>query len=224
MWTSCATSRASRRSRRAAADGSLPPKRWARRCRRLWRVMIERCQKATTAAISTIVARSVLGRGVSSAPQFICTDVHLRRAAAQRLRLVNAIGPRGHFDRVSRLLYSEPAQVSGMKFILSHARGTALCARRSPQSSGSQGKYADPRKGFATMYSTRACSTSTRSNTRHKAGARRVMLGSDAPVPIGDPEPRKVITNGNFTDAQKMTCSAKLRKACSGCVPMLVKD
>ena len=29
------------------------------------------------------------------------------------------------------------------------------------------------------------------------------MLGSDAPFPIGDPEPRKVIENAAFTEAQK---------------------
>jgi hypothetical protein len=29
------------------------------------------------------------------------------------------------------------------------------------------------------------------------------MLGSDAPFPIGDPEPEKVIENAGFTEAQK---------------------
>jgi hypothetical protein len=29
------------------------------------------------------------------------------------------------------------------------------------------------------------------------------MLGSDAPFPIGDPEPVKVIWNADFTEAQK---------------------
>jgi aminocarboxymuconate-semialdehyde decarboxylase len=36
-----------------------------------------------------------------------------------------------------------------------------------------------------------------------RAGAERVMLGSDAPFPIGDPEPVKVIRNPDFTEAQK---------------------
>ena len=36
-----------------------------------------------------------------------------------------------------------------------------------------------------------------------KAGAERVMLGSDAPFPIGDPAPKQVIENANFTGAQK---------------------
>jgi hypothetical protein len=29
------------------------------------------------------------------------------------------------------------------------------------------------------------------------------MLGSDAPFPIGDPEPKKVIKNAGFTEAKK---------------------
>ncbi len=36
-----------------------------------------------------------------------------------------------------------------------------------------------------------------------KAGHDRVMLGSDAPFPIGDPEPLKVFDNAAFTPAQK---------------------
>ena len=38
---------------------------------------------------------------------------------------------------------------------------------------------------------------------RSKAGVERVMLGSDAPFPIGDPEPRKVVEAANFTPAQR---------------------
>jgi aminocarboxymuconate-semialdehyde decarboxylase len=36
-----------------------------------------------------------------------------------------------------------------------------------------------------------------------KAGVERVMLGSDAPFPIGDPEPLKVFTGAKLSDAQK---------------------
>jgi aminocarboxymuconate-semialdehyde decarboxylase len=32
-----------------------------------------------------------------------------------------------------------------------------------------------------------------------KAGAARIMLGSDAPFPIGDPEPKKVVEAANFS-------------------------
>jgi aminocarboxymuconate-semialdehyde decarboxylase len=36
-----------------------------------------------------------------------------------------------------------------------------------------------------------------------KAGSERVMLGSDAPFPMGDPQPRRVIDGANFTDPEK---------------------
>jgi aminocarboxymuconate-semialdehyde decarboxylase len=36
-----------------------------------------------------------------------------------------------------------------------------------------------------------------------KATAARLMLGSDAPFPIGDPEPKKVVDTANFSAADK---------------------
>ena len=36
-----------------------------------------------------------------------------------------------------------------------------------------------------------------------KAGAGRIMLGSDMPFPIGDPEPRKLIEAAQLNDADK---------------------
>ena len=36
-----------------------------------------------------------------------------------------------------------------------------------------------------------------------KVGADKIMLGSDYPFPIGDPEPRAVIESGNFSNEQK---------------------
>ena len=36
-----------------------------------------------------------------------------------------------------------------------------------------------------------------------KVGADKIMLGSDYPFPIGDPQPRNVIESGHFTDEQK---------------------
>jgi aminocarboxymuconate-semialdehyde decarboxylase len=36
-----------------------------------------------------------------------------------------------------------------------------------------------------------------------KAGSDRVMLGSDAPFPIGDPEPTKVVAAAHFSDSDR---------------------
>ena len=67
-----------------------------------------------------------------------------------------------------------------------------------------QGKVADPRKGFATMYfDSCVFDTDTLEYLVNKAGIDRVMLGSDAPFPIGDPEPLKVFANAKLTAAQK---------------------
>ena len=61
-----------------------------------------------------------------------------------------------------------------------------------------------PRKGFATIYfDSCVFDTDSLEYLARKTGAARVMLGSDAPFPIGDPEPLKVIQNAGFTDAQK---------------------
>ena len=148
-------------------------------------------------------AASKLGAAVYLHPMFVCGEPRLND-----YDLVNAIGRLVDTSiAVSRLLYSgHLLKFTGMKFILSHG-GAALpyaLGRLARAHQASQGKYADPRKGFATMYfDSCVFDVDSLEYLAQKAGARRVMLGSDAPFPIGDPEPRKVITNGNFTDAQK---------------------
>ena len=42
-----------------------------------------------------------------------------------------------------------------------------------------------------------------RSYLARKAGSGRVMLGSDAPFPIGDPEPTKVVHAAHFSDGER---------------------
>ena len=146
---------------------------------------------------------SRLGAAVYLHPMFICGEPRLND-----YDLVNAIGRLVDTSiAVSRLLYSgHLLKFTGMKFILSHG-GAALpyaLGRLARSHQASQGKYADPRKGFATLYfDSCVFDVDSLEYLAQKAGARRVMLGSDAPFPVGDPEPRKVITNGNFTDAQK---------------------
>ncbi|MEK7875756.1 MAG: amidohydrolase family protein [Pseudomonadota bacterium] len=148
-------------------------------------------------------AASKLGAAVYLHPMFVCGEPRLND-----YDLVNAIGRLVDTSiAVSRLLYSgHLLKFTGMKFILSHG-GAALpyaLGRLARAHQASQGKYADPRKGFAAMYfDSCVFDVDSLEYLAHKAGARRVMLGSDAPFPIGDPEPRKVIANGNFTDAQK---------------------
>ena len=121
--------------------------------------------------------------------------------------LVNAIGRLVDTSiAVSRLLFSgHLLKYTGMKFILSHGGGALPYALgRLARSHQAQGKYADPRKGFATMYfDSCVFDTDSLEYLARRAGAERVMLGSDAPFPIDDPEPVKVIANADFTEAQK---------------------
>lgn len=146
---------------------------------------------------------SKLGAAVYLHPMFICGEPRL-----SDYDLVNAVGRLADSTiAVSRLLFSgHLLKFPGMKFIVSHGGGALAYAlgRLGRNHHNSQGKLADPRKGFAAMYfDSCVFDVDTLEYLTRKTGNDRVMLGSDAPFPIGDPEPRKVIRNANFTDQQK---------------------
>jgi aminocarboxymuconate-semialdehyde decarboxylase len=138
-------------------------------------------------------------------PMFVCGE--------QRLAdydLVNGIGRLVDSSiAVSRLLFSgHILKYSGMKFMLSHG-GAALpygLGRLARSHVVQAGKVADPRKGFAAMYfDTCIFDSDSLDYLVQKAGVDHVMLGSDAPFPIGDPEPLKVFKDAKLTEAQKNT-------------------
>jgi aminocarboxymuconate-semialdehyde decarboxylase len=158
-------------------------------------------------------AASKLGVPVVLHPLFICGEPRIAD-----YDLVNAIGRVADTSiAVSRLLFSgHILKYSGMKFILCHG-GAALpfaLGRLARNHQNSQGKYADPRKGFEAMYyDSCVFDADSLEYLIKKAGVERVMLGSDAPFPIGDPEPTKVIAAANLTDAQrKMILSDTAKK------------
>ncbi len=136
-------------------------------------------------------------------PMFLCGEPRLAD-----YDLVNAIGRLADTSiAVSRLLFSgHLLKFPGMKFVLSHG-GAALpyaLGRLARNHANSQGKYADPRKGFEAMYfDSCVFDADSLEYLAKKAGPGRVMLGSDQPFPIGDPEPRKVVEGTYFNDAQK---------------------
>jgi aminocarboxymuconate-semialdehyde decarboxylase len=136
-------------------------------------------------------------------PMFICGEPRLND-----YDLVNAIGRVADTSiAVSRLLFSgHLLKFSGLKFILSHG-GAALpfaLGRLARNHAISQGKYADPRKGFAAMYfDSCVFDADALEFLASKAGTDRVMLGSDAPFPIGDPEPTKVVHAARFSDGER---------------------
>ncbi len=137
-------------------------------------------------------------------PMFICGEPRVAD-----YDLVNAIGRLADTSiAVSRLLFSgHLLKYPGMKFVLSHG-GAALpfaLGRLARNHQISQGKYADPRKGFEAMYfDSVVFDADALKFLVDKAGADRVMLGSDMPFPIGDPQPKALIEQGRyFTAAQQ---------------------
>jgi aminocarboxymuconate-semialdehyde decarboxylase len=146
---------------------------------------------------------SRLGAAVYLHPMFICGEPRLND-----YDLVNAIGRVADTSiAVSRLLFSgHLLKFSGLKLILSHG-GAALpfaLGRLARNHQIAQGKYADPRKGFEAMYfDSCVFDADSLEYLAKKAGPDRVMLGSDMPFPIGDPEPTKVINAARFSEADR---------------------
>ena len=146
---------------------------------------------------------SDLGAAVFMHPMFLCGEPRLAD-----YDLVNAIGRLADTSiAVSRLLFSgHLLKFPGMKFVLSHG-GAALpfaLGRLARNYAISQGKYADPRKGFEAMYfDSCVFDSDSLEYLAKKAAPERIMLGSDMPFPIGDPEPKRVVEHAHLTPSQK---------------------
>jgi aminocarboxymuconate-semialdehyde decarboxylase len=148
-------------------------------------------------------AASDLRAAVFLHPMFLCGEPRLAD-----YDLVNAIGRLADTSiAVSRLLFSgHLLKFPGMKVVLSHG-GAALpyaLGRLARNHAVSQGRYADPRKGFEAMYfDSCVFDADSLEYLAKKAAPGRIMLGSDAPFPIGDPAPKKVVEGAYFNEAQK---------------------
>jgi len=148
-------------------------------------------------------AASRLGAAIFMHPMFLCGEPRLAD-----YDLVNAVGRLADTTiAVSRLLFSgHLLRFPGMKFVLSHG-GAALpfaLGRLARNYAISQGKYADPRKGFEAMYfDSCVFDADALEFLAKKAAPERIMLGSDMPFPIGDPAPTKVVQAAAFSDAQR---------------------
>lgn len=148
-------------------------------------------------------AASDLGAAIFLHPMFLCGEPRLAD-----YDLVNAVGRLADTTiAVSRLLFSgHLLRFPGMKFVLSHG-GAALpyaLGRLARNHAISQGKYADPRKGFEAMYfDSCVFDADALEFLAKKAGSERIMLGSDMPFPIGDPAPTAVVQAAAFSEAQR---------------------
>ncbi len=136
-------------------------------------------------------------------PMFLCGEPRLAD-----YDLVNAIGRVADTSiAVARLLFSgHLLKFPGMKLVLSHG-GAALplvLGRLARNFTISQGKYADPRKGFEALYFDSVVFDSDALQfLAAKASAAKIMLGSDMPFPIGDREPCKVVHAAGFGAAER---------------------
>ena len=136
-------------------------------------------------------------------PMFICGEPRLAD-----YDLVNAVGRLADTTiAVSRLLFSgHVLKYSGMKLILCHG-GAALpfgLGRLIRNSTISQGKYSDARKGFeALFFDSCVFDPDELDFLVKKAGKGRVMLGSDMPFPIGDPAPQNAVSNSTQDAAER---------------------
>ena len=146
---------------------------------------------------------SKLQAGVFLHPMFLCGEPRLAD-----YDLVNAIGRVADTSiAVSRLLFSgHLLRFPGMKLVISHG-GAALplvLGRLARNFTIAQGKYADPRKGFEALYfDSVVFDADALRYLADKAGAGRIMLGSDMPFPIGDVEPCKVVQNAGFSESER---------------------
>jgi aminocarboxymuconate-semialdehyde decarboxylase len=135
-------------------------------------------------------------------PHYICADERLAD-----YDLVNAVGRLTDTTiAVARLLFSgHLTRFPGVSLVLSHAGGALPYALgRLKRNHALHPDYADPAEGFrrlyfdTVMFEPRAlrflCDT---------VGADKIMLGSDYPFGIGDPEPRRIVDETSLTEAER---------------------
>ena len=123
--------------------------------------------------------------------------------------LMNAIGRLEDTSiAVSRLLYSGHVQrCAGASIVLSHGGGSLPYAlgRLARSYDNAKGKVGDPRAGFARLhFDSCVFDAAALEYLVRVAGDERVMLGSDAPFPMGDPAPMNVIDAAALTPEQRV--------------------
>ena len=137
-------------------------------------------------------------------PMFACGDDRLNQ-----YDLVNAVGRiTDTTHAVARLLFSgHLTGFAGVNLVIAHG-GAALpyVLGRLKRSHAVHPKYAEPEAGFRRLYfDTVLFEARALRFLCDVAGAEKVVLGSDSPFPIGDPEPMKVIEAASLT-AQEKRC------------------
>ena len=145
-------------------------------------------------------AASSLNAVIYLHPMFGCGDTRL-----DDYDMINAVG-RGvdTTTAIARMLFAGHfLKYPDMKFVLSHGGGALpyLIGRLARNRDIHPGEYADPVESFGKLYfdsvlfDPRALRFLT-----EIVGAEKIMLGSDYPFPIGDPDPCKVVREAKLGD------------------------
>jgi aminocarboxymuconate-semialdehyde decarboxylase len=137
-------------------------------------------------------------------PMFACGDDRLNE-----YDLVNAVGRiTDTTHAVARLLYcGHLTRYAGVNLVVAHG-GAALpfVLGRLKRSQAIHLNHSEPEAGFRRLYfDTVLFEAPALRFLCDVAGAEKVMLGSDHPFPIGDPEPLKVVEAASLT-AQEKSC------------------
>jgi aminocarboxymuconate-semialdehyde decarboxylase len=135
-------------------------------------------------------------------PHYICGDERLAG-----YDLVNAVGRLADTTiAAARLLFSgHLTRFPGVSLVLSHAGGALPYALgRLKRNHAIHGDYADPEAGFRRLYfDTVMFEPRALRFLCDVAGADKVMLGSDFPFGIGDPDPCGVVNRTRLTAAER---------------------
>lgn len=136
-------------------------------------------------------------------PMFGCGDPRL-----MDYDMINAVG-RGldTTTAVARMLFAGHfTRYPGMNVVLSHGGGAIpyMLGRLGRNVDAHPGRYADPREEIkGCYYDTVVFDPMVLEFLCARVGPEFVMLGSDYPFPIGDPEPCAVVNNAKIEDAAK---------------------
>ena len=135
-------------------------------------------------------------------PHYICSDDRL-----DGYDLINAVGRLADTTiAVARLLFSgHLTRFPGVSLLLSHAGGALPYALgRLKRNHAIHADYADPLDGFRRLYfDTVLFEPRALRFLCDVVGADRVMLGSDYPFGIGDPDPCAVVEATTLTSAER---------------------
>jgi len=151
-------------------------------------------------------AAAELGVPIIIHPMFGSPDDRLKD-----FEMMNAVGRVSDVTiAISRLLFAgHLLRYEGLVAIASTGGGALpyMLGRLARNHAAFPGRFADPVEGFARLYfDSIVFQPDALRFLVQKVGADRVMLGSDYPFPIGDPDPRAVIETAGFdtTDVAAM--------------------